>query len=350
MTRRSALLAGLCGIVLVASGLGAGYFLRPAPPPTSLEAAVAVTRAPATPQEFNDSRKIQIRLVPGHDVTVTTNRAGVLTSTACAPGTSIASGTIAARVDDAPVLALHLDVPPFRDLAMDAEGEDVRALQSELTRLGFDPLEADGFFGWDTAVAVEALRDQQGMSEGRSLALSELMWLPRDSLSVTSCSAALGAQVSPGSPFAVAKGSLQQLVIDNVPADLVAGDRLLTVFGVSGAFAGGNSITTPEFLAELAQTEQAKALLAQDPGTTAPATLLLATAVDALQVPAAAVFGIADGTGCLQSDDAVYSVTVLGSTLGAALVALDPNGGSTPGASPEEVNIGDAITHESCRP
>ena len=348
MTRRSALFAGLCGVVLVAAGVGTGYFLRPAPPPMSLEASVPATSAPATPQEFTDSRKVQVRLVSGPDITVTTNRGGVLTSTACTPGTSIASGTIAARIDDTPVLALHLDVPPFRDLAMNAEGADVAALQTELTRLGFGALEADGYFGWDTAVAVEALRDQLGMSEGRSLALSEIVWLPQESLAVTECSAALGSALSAGSPFAVAKGSLQQVVIDTAPTDLVAGERVLTVFGVSGAFDGGNAITTPEFLTELAQTEQAKALLAQEPDTTAPATLQLTTAIDALQVPASAVFGIADGTGCIQSGDTVTPVTVLGSTLGASLVAPNTGDDTAPDAVPEEVNIGAAITHDSC--
>ena len=349
MTRQRALLAGLCGIVLVAAGAGAGYFLRPTPPPASLEASAPVVTAPATPQQFTDSRKVQVRLVSGPDTVVATNRSGVLTSTACIPGASITSGTIAGRIDDSPVLALHLDVPPFRDLALRAEGSDVAALQAELTRLGFGALEADGYFGWDTAVAVEALRSQVGMSEGRSLALSEIAWLPQEHLAVTDCSAALGAPLSVGSPFAVAKGSLQQLVIDSPPADLVAGDRTVTVFGLRAAFDGGDAITTPEFLAELAQTEQARALMAQDPATTAPATLELSEAVEALQVPASAVFGIADGLGCIQSGDTVYPVTVLGSTLGASLVALEVVDGTASGAVPDEVNIGEAITHDSCR-
>lgn len=348
--RRSALLAGLCGVVLLAGGVGAGYFLRPAAPPASLAASAPRTSAPATPQQYTDTRKIQVRLVPGADVAITANRSGVLTSTTCVAGTSIASGTTAARIDDTPVLALHLDVPPFRDLAMNVEGADVAALQTELNRLGIAQLEADGHFGGDTAVAVDALRDQLNMSDGRTLALDELLWLPQESIAVTECSAALGAQLLPGAPLAVAKGTLQQVVIESPPSDLVAGDRTLTVFGVTGAFGGGNSMTDAGFLAELGQTDQAKALLAEDPSVTAPATLQLTTAVPALQVPAAAVFGISGGTGCIQSGETTYPVMVLGSTLGASLVALQGDDEAADTSAPEEVSIGAAITHDSCNP
>lgn len=348
--RRNLLLAALCGVVLVAGGAGAGYFLRPAPPPPSLQSATPAQGAPVTSQQFVDARKIQIRLETGADVTVAVNRAGVLTGTVCTPGVDIVSGAISARIDDVAVLALHLTVPPFRDLEMNAEGADVTALQTELNRLGVGTLEADGVFGWDTAVAVATLRDQQGMTRGRSLAREEIMWLPQESLSVAECGVALGSTVSAGSPFATAKGSLERIVLDSLPADLVDGERVVTAFGVTGPFDVATGTTSGEFLAELSRTEQARALVSQGPGVTAPATLQLAEAVSALQVPAAAVFGISEGFGCIQSGDEVHRVTVLGSTLGASLVGLELGGeGTKDSTAPREVNIGAAITHDSCR-
>lgn len=351
MTRRSVALTVVCVVTLVGAALLTGIYLRPASAPEALQGSAPTLSAPVTAREFSDSRKVQVRLVPGPDVSVTANTSGVVTATACTIGGTLSSGTVAARVNDAPLLALYLSVPPFRDFESTLRGADVAALQSELQRLGY-PVDADGYFGRATAMAVRDLRVAAGMPESTTLGLSEIVWIPEEQLATSTCNASLGAQVSPGTALATRSGSLQQIVMDSAPTDLVAGDRTLTVFGMTGHLpAGATSITDHGFLDALEATQDAQTVLAGDPSTQIPATLALTASIDALQVPASAVFGIAnsdaDGTrrGCLQSGTVSYPVIVLGSSLGASLVAIEPNRKMNPLT---EVNLGAAITATNC--
>lgn len=343
MRRAPGALGIVCTVVLVGAAAATGYFLRPVDPPEMLQASQPMMSAPATTQVFDDARRVQVRLVPGPDVTLTSNFSGVVTHTSCTPGEAIESGTTPVRVDDSPIVALHMEVPPFRDLAPGTEGEDVRALQTELVRLGV-PVDVDGYFGWSTAEAVNALRVRVGLSDDRSsLRFAELIWLPTSSIPVTRCEAVLGSSLAPGAPLAVARGTLQQVELDTVPASLALGERTLTIFGVTGALEDNIRITAPEFLAELAVTAEAQTVLSTDSGSTVTATTVLAEPLQALKVPAAAIFGAAGDSGCIQVGEETIPVALYGSSLGSSLVGL-PEGH----AAPKEVNIGQAITHSRC--
>ena len=74
----------------------------------------------------------------------------------------VAEGDVLLEVSGRPVFALQGELPAYRDLREDAEGDDVEQLQRALARLGHYDAEVDGEFGPATEQAVEELYDQAG--------------------------------------------------------------------------------------------------------------------------------------------------------------------------------------------
>jgi len=336
-------LAALSALVLAAAAATAGYFLRPMSPPERLESAPAVTRVPTVAQKFDDSRKVQVRLEKGADTRLLLNTAGVITATHCTKGGTIVSGSIVARVNESPILALSTAVPLYRDLTWGTKGTDVNALQRELVRLGFTT-PVDGTFGRTTAKALSALWKSRGVDhEYGGITLAELVWMPGVELTVSSCDATLGVPVSPGGSLATVPGVLQRVVLDSAPADLVAGPRTLTVVDIAGPLSEHMDITDADTLAKIASNTLAQATLAVTPGETLPARIALTSPLTTIKVPLGTLFHVNGNTGCVQSGSDVFPVTIVSSSLGATLLTFD-----RPEHVPTEVNLGSAITRTEC--
>ena len=162
MRRRLLITLGavLAAVALVAgTWAAASHFQSPAQREASAQAPtpgpvlVTVTRgdlterttlnASATPAT---SQKVALPLPEGR---------AVLTRAGVEKGDTLASGQVAAWVNDRPVIALRGAFPLFRDLGPGDTGSDVALVQQALTDLGYG-LAADGVLGPAT---LEALKD-----------------------------------------------------------------------------------------------------------------------------------------------------------------------------------------------
>jgi peptidoglycan hydrolase-like protein with peptidoglycan-binding domain len=79
--------------------------------------------------------------------------AGVITALP-ARNTQLNEGDIMVTASGRPVFVLQGEVPAYRDLVPGISGDDVRQLESELERLGFDPGPLDGTYDEQTSAAV----------------------------------------------------------------------------------------------------------------------------------------------------------------------------------------------------
>ncbi|ASU85553.1 hypothetical protein CDO52_24575 [Nocardiopsis gilva YIM 90087] len=330
----------LAGAVLLATGGVTGFLLRPAGPPPDLAAADPITSAPVAKEEFVDERTVQVALniAPATDLVVGTG--GRVTSTTCAADATLKSGSVPMRVNGKRLIALATKVPLYRDLSWGDKGADVKALQTELSRLGHSTA-ADGTFGRQTYNAVRALKKANGMKnpDGK-VAVDRFVWLPSATVTAEECTAPLGSSISKGEAFASVPGQVESATLEEVPTDAAPGKRTLTVAGVSGPVSEDGAADDPDFMRELSDTKEAQAA---QKGEDEPisASVALTEPLDALKVAPGALFGTADGRGCLQSGDNVIPVRIVGSNLGSTIVVAEDD-------VPDEVALGPAITATSC--
>jgi peptidoglycan hydrolase-like protein with peptidoglycan-binding domain len=344
--RGSALtLAALCALTLAGGAGILGYTLRPADPPELLNPSAAETQAPVASQPFDDTRKVQVRLVASDTETLTLRTAGTLTAALCETGGSIDSGSTIARVNDRPIIGLHTALPLYRDLTWGDKGTDVEALQQELVRLGhLDARFADGWYGWNTSHAVQRLRVANGAAEGgKKTRRSEFVWLPADDVTGLACELNVGDDVTEGTAFATAEGTIERLEVVSMPESLTPGDRTLTVNGVTGPASESGVVDDATFLARILDDEELVAGLREDPEATVPGDLALADTIDSYTVPVGAIIDDGDER-CVQVGADTRPVDVLGSALGSTVIVFPD--ADTP--LPDTVAIGPALTESSC--
>jgi peptidoglycan hydrolase-like protein with peptidoglycan-binding domain len=324
-------------LVMVAAAGTTGFLLRPAEPPANLSPGQSADSAPSSVESFSDERSVEVNLVTDPDLDLELGRGGRVTATECTAGARLASGEAAAEIDGEPVLALATSAPPYRDLAQGDRGPDVSALQSELARLGHDTAE-DGTYGEGTAAAVRAFQRDGGLPrpDGR-MPLAGTLWIPAAQVALGECHAPVGTTVEPGSPFATVPGPLTEVTVQSLPDTSVDGERVLTVGGVTGPVDADGRGDAPDFLQDLADTEQARAARAGE-DTRTMGSLALAEPVKVLRVPPGALSANGDGTGCLVSQGRTHTVDIVGSTIGSALVV--PAGGGDPTTLPDRVDLG----------
>lgn len=332
----------LSALLLLASGGTAGFLLRPAEPPPDLAAATEAGSAPVLPESYDDERTVQVRLNVSPSLDLSFGAEGRMTSTECTAGGSLESGEVLARVDDQPLLGLATSVPLYRDLSSGMRGSDVRALQNELDRLGHT-VEEDGVFGTRTHLAVLELQRAADMpSPHGTVSLEEVIWMPSSEVTVDECAALPGADVGPGATFAEVPGVVESAQPASLPDDLVDGERLLTISGVTGPLDEDGLADDPDFLRDISDTSTVRnARAGEDEPVTG--TLRLAEDIDVFRVPPGALFDESDGTGCLESEGSVFPVRIVGSTLGSAVVL--PEGDVE---LPERVDLGPDRRASTC--
>jgi peptidoglycan hydrolase-like protein with peptidoglycan-binding domain len=313
--------AGLAAVALVAVGLLAGILLVPARVPSSVAAPEGERRVAVSSRRFDDPRRVEVTPHRADAVTLTVAETGRITRTTCAPGAVISSGTSPVTVDDRPVLALATTVPLWRDLESGMRGEDVRALQVELARLG-QPVTPTGTYDRATAAAVAAVQRAIGVAQpsGR-LPVASVIWLPAPQVTVATCEVALAEIIGPG-PFATVAGGLVALQVTGGLADAVAGDRLLRLGTASAPIDASGMVTDAAFLAEVAASPEYAFAAASDSGTLT-LDAVLATPVEVVVVPPGAIYGITDDAGCVIADGEPRRVRVVASSLGQTMVTFD---------------------------
>ncbi len=316
-----------------ASAVGAiAVSLVPLPLPKSLQNAPAPQEISISSHAFDDERPVEITVSRSSSSPVTAPSSGLLTSYSCTVGAQVVSGSSFFALDGAPVLALATDVPLWRDLAIGDTGADVRSLQAELNRLGYN-VKIDGSVGQVTLRAGSQSLAAVGIEwRGPTFPASRTVWMPARQVSVRTCNSTLGARVVGGDPIAAFGSGHQTITVDNLPNDLVQGPRVVTI-GTNAipVDAAGKSGPIPVHLDARDQDSTATG----DASVPKPiaATLSLAEPTQVSSVPPSAIVALNGSNGCVESKGELLHVQVVGSQLGQTFVQFDK------GKSPHRIQL-----------
>ncbi len=247
---------------------------------------------------------------------------------------AVEPGDVLYTVDTVPVRAVVGTVPFWRPLGPGAEGEDVVQLQRALADLGFFHGEADGRYGWATTEAVRAWQRDLGMTVTGTVALGEVVAVPRlPARLLLGEQITVAARLSGGEPAVLAPtGEMTfALVVSQGQAGLIPPDATVTVqhdehewtavlageeFGQDGNIR--YLLTAPD--GGPVCGDDCASLPAQE-RTSLRAQVTIVPQVTGPSVPVAAVRTDPDGGAwVLMADGTRRSVTVLGSSGGVAVV------------------------------
>lgn len=332
-------LTGFTAVVCAAMGILVGLAVRPVAPPADLAAAPVPDRAEVTHQQFADQRTVPVRFTNSRARSVASPGDGLITASRCRPGRTLRSGQSLGNLDEAPVLLLHTAVPIYRDLAAGARGRDVRALQTELDRLGLR-IKITGYYGSMTTAAIKTLQRRAGAAQptGR-IAVGRVVWLPTRSVTPTSCEARLGDRVGAGTGWAKVDGGLVRVDLD-LPDGIAPGKRTMQLYGQHIDLGTKSSTRDTDFLARVEATPEFAAHRRDGTDSDVTASVSLSKPLEVLKVPPAALFGIRGRHACVESGDQVVAVELVGSGLGASLV--------TSPTPLDSVDLGPAISATEC--
>ena len=140
-----------------------------------------VESAPASSQEYSGTQQVNVVPTIAADRQLPGNATGTVTENWMAG--ELRSGSRAYQVNDRTVVALHTATPLYRDLKVGDRGEDVRSLNDELSRLGYDSVPQSGEYNRNTGNGWRQLMVDAGNSDGAgeddmNLRLSDTMWIP----------------------------------------------------------------------------------------------------------------------------------------------------------------------------
>jgi peptidoglycan hydrolase-like protein with peptidoglycan-binding domain len=149
------------------------------------------------------------------------------------PGERVDCGDVLYRVNKNPVLLLCGEVPAYRDLQSGQAGHDVRQLNRNLHRLGYDveagveidPDDAD--FTGRTRAALEELQDDTRLAVTGELGVANAVFLP-ESARIAEMTAELGGPAQPGTQVLQATSDTPEVQVDLDPSQQRAvkrGDR-----------------------------------------------------------------------------------------------------------------------------
>jgi peptidoglycan hydrolase-like protein with peptidoglycan-binding domain len=329
-------IGGAAVAVVAALAVGAGVaavVLTPARPAV-LASPQAIESVPVTTQTFDDRRSVTVGFTLGGAASLTSPGDGRITSFPCAPGASLVSGGSAFALDGRPVLTLATELPLWRDLAMADRGDDVTALQRELARLG-EPVTIDGVLGPETTDALErrfrSIGDvprpvpaetgpEQAPAEARDAVLtSRILWIPAPTVAIDECATTTGATTVAGEPLATLGAGLTAVAVEQMPTDLVPGERALVVDGEALPVEDDGTVTDATALATITASSRLREATLEE-ATTLTADLALVEPVEIAVVPPSSVVGIDGATGCVVVDGVSARVDIVGSRLGQTLV------------------------------
>jgi peptidoglycan hydrolase-like protein with peptidoglycan-binding domain len=209
-------------------------------------------------------------------VTVSSPVAGTVTSL-IDTGKPIGPGTVVATVDGAPVVAMIGDIPSYRALSTtSSDGIDIRQLEQNLVRLGFDPTGAitvDNHFDTATANAVTLWENSLGLTGDGKVTQGEIVYVPGELL-VDSTSVNVGGAVGSGSALLTGRQTSRDFTISATG---------FTSPRISNIVAEGTAITTGTVLFK--QNGYPVAAIEGDPSTLPALTRTLsASSADGIDV------------------------------------------------------------------
>lgn len=324
-TRRATIV--LCSVVafLAASGgVAVGALLVPRPVPQVVASDDEPSEVVVTTRELDDARTVPATVQLSTQRRLLSPVAGTVRAANCSPGTPVASGSTPFTIGGAPLLALALEQPMWRSLERGLRGEDVRQLQEELSRLGYE-VEATGVFGQATAARVAELWESVGVTRKRDLPLESVLWLPEESVVPATCPVAVGDQVQAGAEL-ILLGGTPQIASVVLPETLAPGARVAVVGEVAAEISDDQTVRDPAFL-EALSTDRTFQQWKEGSGELTIATRL-AEPVPVGVVPASALYSVAANTACVLTGDGPAEMRIVGSELGNSFILADPMPGT----------------------
>jgi peptidoglycan hydrolase-like protein with peptidoglycan-binding domain len=206
--RRRRLVWPVLGVVLIAGGAGAWVWAAngaTGPSPTTATRPVAtatVERGTISATESWDGT-----LGHGKPLTVIGFGQGMITRLA-EQGKTVERGDELFRVNEQPVTLLYGAVPMYRDLRPGTSGADVRQLEANLARLGYDGFSTDDDFTLSTANAVRRWQADIGAAATGTVSRSTVVFMLEGGR-IDSHRADVGALVTPGRPVVDITGTEQ---------------------------------------------------------------------------------------------------------------------------------------------
>ena len=338
-TRRTASGALIASVVVLASlavGLTCGFLLVQPSAPASLGAERPLKSVAVTQTSFDDPQDVSVTVVPGPSRTLTSAVGGRLTTFSCAVGSRMTSGTSAFSVDGTPILLFATSVPLWRDIRIGDHGDDITALQTELTRLGFGA-NADGKWGARSQNAYESLLRKRGMRLDLpgGVSAERIAWLPSETAAVSNCAASVGDTVEPTQAIARFPTGLASATVavgstgSTGSAKSQTGDRVIVVDDARIPLPADGRLTDQDALDTIANSfgyRQAMSGTDGGPGDQQPSIAfqaVLTTPLRVAVVPPSAVYGLEGNRGCVRQRGNPVPVSIVGSQLGETLIRSD---------------------------
>lgn len=298
-------------------------------PPDDLKTAPRTSEIAVGQDHFDDARTVELSVTRAAPARLFAPVSGKVTSFSCIQGAVVSSGETPLSVDGDPKLALATATPLWRDLPLDARGDDVRAFQEELNRLGFS-LETDGVMGRNTLEAARSVFGRIGMTlKSTVVSLESVVWIPAASATVSTCDTSVGADVQRGAELATFTSMSPKVSIAGLPTDLLPGARLVEA-GDSRFPVDAKGEVHIADLSELGETVSPDS--PESNSRPIEARLALAEPIAVSVVPPGAVYDVRGGDGCISSRGVAHHVHILGSQLGETLVTF------TKGRAPTHVD------------
>jgi hypothetical protein len=155
------------------------------------------------------------------------NQAGGIYTELPDAGDKVDCGDVLYRVDEHPVLLLCGTVPAYRDLDIGDEGKDVRQLNRNLHKLGYDADPADKSFTWKTEEALKKLQHDKGYDETGALDTDDAVFLA-ESARISKVTGELGGFARPGGQVAQATSDTLEVQVSleaSQQGEVKKGDR-----------------------------------------------------------------------------------------------------------------------------
>lgn len=333
------ILAGI-GIASAAFVVALALAVPPAVPGSVTMTTSTPSKFALTSQTLVDARTVKLSVQQGGKLSVEVPRTGTVTALDCAPGSALSSWQSFIAIDGVHLLNVATTTPLYRDLRAGDSGDDVRALQEELMRLG-KPVRADGILGTTAIEIVNArLRELGGpASPSDTIARDSVLWLPVPEGTAASCTVPLGGQVTAGTVGAALDPQATGAEVSNLPNNLVPGQRVVVVGELRLPVDESGAVTTAEDINALRQTTAFKQALqaadssgaagsaaGNDAGSggsvTVDASLELASPVETWAIPPGAIFALKGNRGCTSSEGSNFAVEIVGSELGKSFVVF----------------------------
>lgn len=301
------------GAVLIAAGAGAWLWTGNTSTDAVPAAAGPVKTATVERGTISATESWDGTLAYGAPVTVKSSAAGTVTRLV-GQGETVERGDELYRVNERPVILLYGAVPMYRDLAPGDAGVDVKQLESNLAKLGYDGLTVDSAYTASTAEAVRAWQADIGALRTGAVARDNVAFRPAGGR-VDALSVSIGDVVGPGVPVLDITGTEQVASLevdvddrdrfdleakatvvlpggDEVPGTVSAMRVVKPASGASGEGIGGGPTASESIIeVEVALKKAPDELL----GAPVEVVVAIDERVDVLLVPVNALLALAEG-------------------------------------------------------